>query len=307
MLREDSSTEVKNAFAAIELLDTNSKSLMKLNFVAKEREDGKFFTSMENMDSDSTELVDPKGKWKKLKNVLKFVNNLVLEESIPGPRVEKDILSAVCPKGFHVPPNLKRVTLNTKLPTGFHRLRRALLESNSSFFVNQYYAEKMRNVEVNMEEWNKFDTRIGSHSLTNDISEKEFIGATRETRYIMPKSTCFSANNKAFQTSVLIEYTDYCFAIKMDTKNPDVPFRKKFEAHTHWIFISGGRRKCRMVSSMKCVFPGSKPLVAWKIKNAMFSACTDANVNFGNLVVDMQICEYVVCEILQCKVCTEVH
>lgn len=41
-----------------------------------------------------------------------------------------------------------------------------------------------------------------------------------------------------------------------------------------------------MTTSVSCVFPKKKPMVAWKIKNAMYSACTDSAILEGKAICD---------------------
>lgn len=243
-----------------------------LNSMIEEGEEG----------TETTDTFDAKAKWKKMKHTLKFASHLLLEHSSLGPRVAKDCHAAVCPAGFKVPPNLNRVTVDIELPVGFNRLKYVMLDSKSNFYPKQFLEDKLKNADAKFNAWDCFDDHIGCYN-PKDINEEDFIGATRKYQYLMPKSVFVSANT-AHVTSTIIEYNDYCFGIKMITKNPEVPFGKKFEAHTQQIFVNRGNYRCKMVCSMEAVFPGSKPMVAWKIKNAMFSGCLASDVAFGELV-----------------------
>jgi len=78
----------------------------------------------------------------------------------------------------------------------------------------------------------------------------------------------------AYVTMKLTEYNDHCFAFDSVSKNPDVPFGKVIECHTKYVFINEGKNETRMISSVHCHFIGKPPMIAWKIRNAMYSGVT---------------------------------
>jgi len=284
-LTDESSVDVKNAFAAIELIDANLNSTLR---VTKLRQTVKLAESMlvsleEGADLDVDKEFDAKSKWMKIKTTLKFAGTLMLKHSNLGPKVESDSHPAVRPAGFKLPQNLDKVTLDIELPAGFKRLRKALLKSTSSFLLDQYYTEKMGNKDVKLEKWNKHDDHIGCHN--NEIDQKDFPGAKTKLQYLMPKSLMVSANT-AYETITITEYNNHCFTVQKITKNPDVPYGKKFETHTQWVLVNNGCYKCRMICSTSAVFPKGKPaMVAWKIKSGMLSGCTDAHVKLAETIV----------------------
>ena len=70
------------------------------------------------------------------------------------------------------------------------------------------------------------------------------------------------------------------------TKNPEVPFGNTFEARSKCIITSMGNYRCNMVCSVSAVFPKKKPMIAWKIKNAMYSGCTDADLSLSEIICE---------------------
>jgi len=316
ILTEYSSNEVKNAYAAIELLETNmgtnrkrrkimktikrtNKALSLRSIHGDDMDDGSVVDVIEHLDTldthdtdiISSELMssdsfDAKVKWMQLKHSVGFVNEVLKHKSMLGPIVEQDLHAKLCPVGFCLPPNLDRVTVDLDLPVGFSRLRWALLRSKSPFFVNEYLIGKMKNSEVTMEAWDKLDAHIGNPNLSGGIDEENFSGATRKCQYIMPKSG-FVAANTAYVTACILEYNDYCFVVEHITKNPEVPFGNTFEAHSQYIVTKrGDGNGCHMTCSVSAVFPGKKPMIAWKIKNAMYSGCADADVALSEVICE---------------------
>mmetsp|Transcript_29495 Transcript_29495/g.35073 ORF Transcript_29495/g.35073 Transcript_29495/m.35073 type:complete len:424 (-) Transcript_29495:154-1425(-) len=288
-LSDESSTKVKNAFAAIDLIDTHLKNSLR---VIQLRRTVKITQSLvesivEGTGVEEVEKFDAKSKWMTLKCAIlltnSFSDNLLLTNSKLGPKVDSDSHPSVRAAGFKLPKNLDKITLDIEVPAGFKRLRKALLESTSPFLADQYIKEKMKNKKVSMEKWNKHDNDIGSHNPKIDF--KGFIGATTKLQYVMPKSLMVSANT-AYETTAITEYNDDCFAVKKITKNPEVPYGKKFETHTQWVFVNSGSYKCHMICSMSAVFPKGKPMVAWKIKNGMISGCTESHVALAETIVE---------------------
>lgn len=291
-LSDESSTKVKNAFAAIELIDTNLQGTLR---VSKLRNTVKMAQTLVGsiMEGAGAEKVagieeveefNAKSKWVTVKCAVLMVSDyLILTHSMLGPKVDSDSHPAVRPAGFKIPKKLDTITLDIEVPAGFKRLRKAFLKSTSTFLVDQYYKEKMKNKEVKVEKWNKHDNHIGSHNPQIDL--KDIIGATTKLQYVMPKSLMVSANT-AYETISITEYNDHCFAVKKITKNPEVPFGNKFETHTQWVFVNNGSYKCQMVCSVSAVFPKGKPMIAWKIKNAMISGCTDGHVLLAEAIVE---------------------
>jgi len=315
ILTEYSSDEMKNAYAAIELIETNMgthRKRSKIKETVKRTTEAlslrsihgndmgdddvvdvlEHIDSLETLDTDiiSSELMsmdsfDAKVKWMQLKHTVGFMSEVLKNKSMLGPIVERDLHPGMCPAGFCLPPNLDRVTIDLDLPVGFSRLRWALLRSKSPFLVNEYLIGKMKNSEVKMEAWDKLDAHIGNPNVSGGIDEENFLGATRKCQYIMPKSG-FVAANTAHETACILEYNDYCFVVEQITKNPEVPFGNTFEAHSQCIVTKRGDNRCHMICSVSAVFPGKKPMIGWKIKNAMYSGCADADVALSEVICE---------------------
>ena len=130
-----------------------------------------------------------------------------------GPAVKADAEPAVKPDGFEVPANLEFVSLELDLPVGFRRLRWALLSNASDFVTEAIYKTESKYEDITMGEWDKHLEHIGSTSLPDDIDPDDFIGATKEGSYLMPRSA-FVAANMCFETHYIIAYNDYCFCLK---------------------------------------------------------------------------------------------
>lgn len=58
-----------------------------------------------------------------------------------------------------------------------------------------------------------------------DVDEADFIGAEKETSYLMPKSAFVSAN-MCYETLRIAAYNDHVFCLKKEASTPDVPYGK---------------------------------------------------------------------------------
>lgn len=130
-----------------------------------------------------------------------------------GPAVKEDAGPAVQPEGFEVPSNLEFVSLELDLPVGFRRLRWALLSNASTFVTEAIYKTEAKYENITLGEWDKHVEHIGSTSLPADVDTEDFIGATKEGSYLMPRSA-FVAANMCYETHYIIAYNDYCFCLK---------------------------------------------------------------------------------------------
>jgi len=136
-----------------------------------------------------------------------------------------------------------------------------------------------------MEPWDIHDEHVGHTKPPQEISPAQFIGAERKVQYLMPKSAFVKANT-AYENHTIVDYSDYAFVTKKVTKNPDVPFGSTFECHVLTIFINMGYNTVRMISSTEAKFVGKPPMVAWKIKNAMYNGVTDYFVATGETICE---------------------
>lgn len=141
------------------------------------------------------------------------------------------------------------------------------------------------NSSLKVDPWNVHDDHIGKQNLPTDVDPAKFIGAERKCQYVMPKTMVVKAN-MAYETHSIIDYSDHAFAWKKVTRNPDVPFGKRFECHVQQVYINMGHNRVKMVASVEAKFIGKPPMVAWKIKNAMYNGVTDFFVAKGQTICE---------------------
>jgi len=111
-----------------------------------------------------------------------------------GPVVKEDKGPAVEPPGFEMPPHYEFVGLELDLPVGFRRLRWAMLHRDSTFITEALWKTESKFESINRGDWNKHNEDIGSPDLPPTASQEDFIGAERESSYLMPKSAFVNAN-----------------------------------------------------------------------------------------------------------------
>ena len=70
--------------------------------------------------------------------------------------------------------------------------------------------------------WSCHEKEIGLPKTPDGINESEFINATLEFSYLMPKSAFVKANT-CYATHEIIHYDENCFVIKEKTLTPEVP------------------------------------------------------------------------------------
>lgn len=185
-----------------------------------------------------------------------------------GAEVPQDKAMHVLPEDFVKPKNFENA-MEFELSVGYYRLRRAFLSEDNSFWNHNLLQRVLRYENVTCSGWNRHKEVIGSPVLPSNITSKDIIGCTRKTEYLMPR-TVFVKANMAYETATIVEYNEHCFAIEMSTSNPDVPFGKKFIAHTKIVVYNLGDNTCRMECSVETEFPKGPPMGLGKqIKNAM--------------------------------------
>ena len=87
----------------------------------------------------------------------------------------------------------------------------------------------------------------------------------------MPKSALVAAS-MAYETAKLTHYNDHFFVLKRSTSTPDVPFGKRFIAHTQIVVVNSGKNSCKMICSVEAEFPEGAPMgMGGSIKNGMKS------------------------------------
>lgn len=185
-----------------------------------------------------------------------------------GPAVPQDNLKYTLPNDFVRPKNLQHFA-KFEFPVGYFRLRRAVLSDDLDFWDKKVMDRTLQYKNVTSHGWDRHRDAIGSPSLPKHMKFTDIVGAKRKTEYIMPKTSLVRAN-MAYETATITEYNDHCFAIDMHTSNPDVPFGKRFIAHTKIVVYNTGENTCYMESSVETEFIDGPPMgVAWQIKGAM--------------------------------------
>jgi VAD1 Analog of StAR-related lipid transfer domain len=202
-----------------------------------------------------------------------------------GPLIKADKNAAPPPPdGFELPENLEFVGLEIDLPVGFYRLRWAFMHKDSLFIKDAVFRAESKYDNITFGEWNKHNDLIGCAALPEGITEKDIIGAEKETSYLMPKSA-FVGANMAAETNIIIAYNDLCFCIKKRCLTPDVPYGSTFVAWTQIVFINNGNNSTRMVCSVEAEFPNGPPMVGRQIKSGMRSGVGDLFVLVGETIV----------------------
>jgi len=199
-----------------------------------------------------------------------------------GPVIKDDNEQAPSiPDGFEIPENLEFVGLELNLLIGFKRLRWAMLSSESKFMQDVVWNVELHYDNIEGNEWNKSNGEIGSTAKLRDgVKEEDFIGAERESSYLMPKSA-FVAANTVHETAFIESYNDYCFSLKLRTLSPDVPYGSTFEAWTKYVAINTGNNSCKLICSVEAVFPNGPPMVSRQIKSGMRDGVCEMFVKTG--------------------------
>jgi hypothetical protein len=141
---------------------------------------------------------------------------------------------------------------------------------------------------IQMSAWDKLDDDIGQTETKvpfDSPASISFLGAQRNCQYIMPKSGLVKAN-MAYETHTIVEYNDYVFVTRKITKTPEVPFGSSFESHVNTIIVNVGNNQCKMIASVEAKFLDKPPMIAWKIKSAMYSGVTDYFVAKGETICE---------------------
>ncbi len=136
---------------------------------------------------------------------------------------------------------------------------------------------------IKSDPWDKHDDLIGAIESDESVDEKDFIGAKKNTEYLMPSSVFVKAN-MAYEEANLVAYNDHFFSVKKKTINPDVPYGRTFCAWTQITVYNNGCNSCRMVCSVEAEFPNGPPMVARSIKSAMRQGVSDVFLQLGETI-----------------------
>jgi len=217
------------------------------------------------------------GEWNKAVNKYAFMKKLIANNgnSALGKSINSDNDSAVQPHGFFPPINLKHVNIRINLPSGFRRVRKAVLYHKSKFLADIVFGQKLKCQELNIGEWDKCRKVIGASHQKDGIKFDVLKGSKRNITYLLPKTHADRSEIQVHETMELLEYNDFCFVVKSIKTAPDIPHGKMFETHSQFMFIDKGVNSCRLIGSMEVKFEGLRPASAWQIKNRMRFRTTD--------------------------------
>jgi ankyrin repeat protein len=203
-----------------------------------------------------------------------FVEMNLVGGSLMGKLVLTDDDAAIQPFDYFPPANLRHVNLRINLPVGFRRLRRALLGQRTDFLRIAVLTERLGCTNITMLPWNKHSKSIGQLRLKKGEKWRDFIGAKKTISYFVPPSEAGDAH-MAYESVQIIEYNDYCFAVKAIIKNPDLPYGSEYETHYQIIVIDKGTSNVRMICSSETLITGMKMEDDWQVRNAMRHRMTD--------------------------------
>jgi len=208
-----------------------------------------------------------------------------------GPKIAEDEKEcSSIPSHYNCPPANLKDAIEFDLPVGFRRLRYAFLNKESPFWLETILKGALQYKNVSFTEWDRYDDQIGLDQTSSTITNDDFIGATKKTNYVLspPKTILVSLSSssaassrdsrgciKAIETAEISAYNDYYFSLKLSTSTPDVPFGRRFVAHTQMVLINTGKNRCKLICSVDADFPngGEPPLgIGRQIRKAMKNA-----------------------------------
>lgn len=278
----------QNIFAAYDIMNSFEKNRRKSKQITNATLMTLNSTSMREVELHTIkEEFDAKRSWTKLNNIIRFTSAIKQSgSSALGKPIMADLDKVEKPRGYQLPVNFQHICVELELPVGFRRLRWAMLHRDSKFLSKEVLQTKLGYSQVTLEAWDKCNDVIGDHTLSGEeMAKSDIVGAERKCSYLMPKSGMVAAN-MAYETQTIEEYNEYAFVIKKVTVNPDVPFGNTFECHVQTIFHDMGYNQCKMIASVEANFIGRQPMVAWKIKNAMYDGVTDFFVAKGEVICE---------------------
>ncbi len=204
-----------------------------------------------------------------------FVEMNLKGRSLLGDMVVADNDSAVQPYEYYPPANLAHVNLRVNVPAGYRRLRRAFLSADSPFVSVAVYHERCKYRKMKAIPWNKCGQSIGKIKLDKREKWSNFIGAEKTMQYICPGTDEVGPTHVAYERMELIEYNDFCFAVKSIVKTPDLPYGSEYETAFQILFIDKGINNCRLICSSEVVVTGMALDDDWQVRNAMRHRATD--------------------------------
>lgn len=190
--------------------------------------------------------------------------------SLLGPRVledEQSIRSSNTNTNTNtrskLPPNLHDSVV-IQLPVGFYRLRRSFLSKESRFWTESILKIALHYQEVRTAGWEHTSIQesflhVGDPNPPRHVNPSDFVGAQRETSYLMPAGRLVGAST-AYETATITAYDADFFALTMSTSTPGVPFGKRFSAKTQIVVVNTGDNSCELICSVEPEFPNGPPM-----------------------------------------------
>lgn len=96
----------------------------------------------------------------------------------------------------------------------------------------------------------------------------DFIGASRVLQYLVPQTATNEAHI-AYETMQIIDYNDFCFAVKSIVKSPDLLYGSEYETHHQLVVIDKGMNNIRIICSSEVRFTGMHLESKWEIRTSM--------------------------------------
>lgn len=197
-----------------------------------------------------------------------FVDMNMSGASLLGNFVTADTDSAVQPFQFIPPPNLLHVNLRLNVPAGFRRIRKALLNQRADFTKIAVFGQRLKCKKIKVIPWSKHTKIVGNTKLKKGEKFEQFVGAQRTFSYLVPVSEIGGAH-MVYETSEILEYNDFCFAIKSIIKTPDLPYGSEYETHCQMIVIDKGINNSRLICSSEMIVTGMPMEDDWQVRNSM--------------------------------------
>ena len=111
--------------------------------------------------------------------------------------------------------------------------------------------------------------------LTKGELWEDLVGAIRTVRYFVPQSDEVGGAHMAYETQELIDYNDFCFAIRCIVKAPDLPYGSEYETHLQLIVHDKGIDNIRLICSSEVKFTGMSLDGRFEVRNSMRFFTTD--------------------------------
>jgi hypothetical protein len=189
------------------------------------------------------------------------------------------------------PLHLKNTCVDSCVPAGYKRVRRAIL-GHGSVFLDAFY-QSQGFTEVKVGPWqHEGSSTIDITDVTWDsaIGDPDFNGplpgsVSRTIVYIMPKTAMVKAN-RVEQVWTLSGLSPRSFVLTQRTSTPEVPFGETFVSNTQYLCERRGANETWLGLSSEAEFLGKRPFVAGQIEGGVKSGTTDFMEALADMLKD---------------------